>query len=97
MRRQREKRDNVKEYHIDEYEATVRFYESPHFPAMVYLKIGPVVISGMSIRENRDGHLFVSWPARKLADGTYKNTSYTVDTDLNDMILEAYDVWVDER
>lgn len=95
--REDRKKDRVKEYDIDEYEATVRFYESPHFPAMVYLKIGPVVISGMSIRENRDGYLFVSWPARKLADGTYKNTAYTVDTDLNDMILEAYDVWIDER
>ena len=96
-RKKERKKDRVKEYDIDEYEATVRFYESPHFPAMVYLKIGPVVISGMSIRENRDGYLFVSWPAIKLANGKYKNTAYTVDTDLNDMILEAYDVWVDER
>lgn len=97
MGREKRKKDKVKEYHIGEYDASVRFYESPYCPAMVYLKIGPVVISGLSIRENKDGYLFVSWPARKLEDGTYKNTAYTVDTDLNDMILEAYDVWVDER
>lgn len=97
MRRERKKNDKVKEYNIDDYEATVRFYESPRFLAMVYLKIGPVVISGMSIRESKDGYIFVSWPARKTADGNYKNTVYTVDTDLNDMILEAYDVWDGER
>lgn len=55
------------------------------------------MISGLSIRENKDGDIFVSWPARKLQDGTYKNTVYTVDTGLNDMILEAYNVWDDER
>lgn len=97
MRRERRKNDKVKEYRIDKYDVTVRFYESQYFPAMVYLKIGPVVISGLSIRENKDGDIFVSWPARKLQDGTYKNTAYTVDKDLNDMILDAYDVWVDER
>lgn len=97
MRRERRKNDKVKEYRIDKYDVTVRFYESPYCLAMVYLKIGPVVISGMAIRENRDGDIFVAWPARKMEDGKYKNTVYTVDKDLNDMILDAYNVWDDER
>lgn len=97
MRREKRKKDKVKEYHIGEYDASVRFYESPYCPAMVYLKIGPVVISGLSIRENKDGDIFVSWPARKLEDGTYKNTVYTLDTDLNGGILGAYSVWEDEK
>lgn len=96
MRREKRK-DKVKEYHIGEYDASVRFYESPYCPAMVYLKIGPVVISGLSIRENKDGDIFVSWPARKLEDGTYKNTVYTLDTDLNGGILDAYSIWEDEK
>ena len=50
MRREKRKKDKVKEYHIGGYDASVRFYESQYFPAMVYLKIGPLVISGMSIR-----------------------------------------------
>lgn len=97
MRRERKKNDKVKEYHIGEYEATVRFYESPYCLARAYLKIGTIVISGLSIRENKDGDIFVSWPARKMEDGTYKNTVYTVDMGLNDMILDAYEVWDDER
>lgn len=97
MRREKRKKDKVKEYHIGEYDASVRFYESQYFPAMVYLKIGPVVISGLSIRENKDGDIFVSWPARKLQDGTYKNTVYTVDRDLSDRILDAYCIWEDEK
>lgn len=97
MGREKRKKDKVKEYHIGEYDASVRFYESPYCLAMVYLKIGPVVISGMAIRENRDGDIFVAWPARQTVDGKYKNTVYTVDKDLNDMILDAYNVWDDER
>lgn len=97
MGREKRKKDKVKEYHIGEYDASVRFYESPYCLAMVYLKIGPVVISGMCIRENRDGDIFVAWPARQTVDGKYKNTVYTVDKDLNDMILDAYNVWDDER
>lgn len=97
MGREKRKKDKVKEYHIGEYDASVRFYESTYCPARVYLKIGPVVISGMSIRKNRDGDIFVSWPARELEDGTYKNTVYTVDTDLNKGILDAYSVWEDEK
>lgn len=96
MRREKRK-DKVKEYHIGEYDASVRFYESQYCPAMVYLKIGPVAISGLSIRENKDGDIFVSWPARKLEDGTYKNTVYTVDTGLNEAILDAYSIWEDEK
>lgn len=97
MRREKRKEDKVKEYHIGEYDASVRFYESQYFPAMVYLKIGPVVISGLSIRENKDGDVFVSWPARKLQDGTYINMAYTVDRDLSDGILDAYYIWEDEK
>ena len=97
MRREKRKKDKVKEYHIGGYDASVRFYESQYFPAMVYLKIGPLVISGMSIRKNRDGDIFVSWPARKLEDGTYKNTVYTVDRDLTEGILDAYSIWEDEK
>lgn len=97
MGREKRKKDKVKEYHIEEYEASVRFYESKYCPAVVYLKIGTVVVSGMTIRENKDGYLFVAWPSIKMKDGKYKNTVYTLDKDLNDMILEAYDEWADER
>lgn len=97
MGREKRKKDKVKEYHIGEYDASVRFYESQYFPATVYLKIGSVDVSGMSIRENKDEDIFVSWPARKLQDGTYKNTVYTVDRDLSDRILDAYRIWEDEK
>lgn len=97
MRREQRKKDKVKEYRIGEYDATVRFYESSYCLATVYLKIGPVVISGMAIRKNKDGDVFIGWPARKREDGTYKNMVYTVDSNLSERIIDAYYAWEDER